>query len=106
MPTTHDTDLRAFLASLTYRLDVRKPPDNRRCAQFRIGWNTQSISEKKLAAELSWNNLGYRAGKAFGPASDAKIHGTYDGFAAIYVRERGTAPPGDGPATPTASEPS
>jgi endonuclease/exonuclease/phosphatase family metal-dependent hydrolase len=92
MPTTDDTDLHAFLKTLTYRKDVRNQPDDARRAQFRIGWTKASqgpaITEKRLLAELSWQNLGYRAGKAFGPATDPKIYATFDRFAAIYVRER------------------
>lgn len=92
MPTTDETELRAFLQTLTYRNDAREPPDDRRRIQFRIGWTKASqgpaISDKTLADRLTWANLGYRAGKAFGPASDAKIHATFDRFAAIYVRDR------------------
>lgn len=105
-----EISLPAFLATLRYRRDERLLPDELRRREFRKGWNRAShgepMKDETLRTKLTWNNLGYRAGKAFGPASDAKIHGTFDGFAAIYVRERGTAPPGDGPATPTASEPS
>ena len=42
------------------------------------------MSEQTLRAKLTWANLGYRAGRHFGPASDAKIDAVFDRFAAIY----------------------
>ena len=95
MPTTSDTDLQAFLAKLTFRVDVRKPPDNRRRGQFRSGWNTatagKEMTKQKLDADLSWNNLGYRAGKAFGQASDEEVYAMFYRFGAIYDRQNVTA---------------
>ena len=93
MTTPGNADLRAFLKGLTYRTDVRKDPDNRRRGQFRAGWNKATdggtIGDKKLLAELTWHNLGFRAGQAFGQATATTIDGVYDRFAALYVRQRG-----------------
>jgi exonuclease III len=93
MTTPGNADLRAFLKGLTYRTDVRKDPDNRRRGQFRGGWNRATeggaVSEEKLRAELSWHNLGFRAGQAFGSATATSIDDAFDRFAAIYVQERG-----------------
>jgi hypothetical protein len=92
MPMADDNDLHAFLATLTYRKDIREPPDDGHRTQFGIGWKKAiggpTISEKTLLDRLTWANLGYRAGKAFGPASNAKIYTTFDRFAAIYKRHR------------------
>ena len=93
MATRGNTDLQSFLKGLAFRKDVRKFPDNRRRGQFRAGWNKASnggtISDKKLRSELSWNNLGFRAGQVFGPATATSIDEQFERFAAIYVKERG-----------------
>jgi endonuclease/exonuclease/phosphatase family metal-dependent hydrolase len=93
MTTPESADLNAFLKGLTFRTDVRKDSDNLRRGQFRAGWNKAmdggTISDKKLMAELSWHNLGFRAGKTFGQATATTIDDVYDRFAALYVRERG-----------------
>ena len=92
MPTIDDTELRAFLRSLTYRIDEREAPDDERRIQFRKGWNRatnrQHMKDATLKRKLTWNNLGYRVGLAHGPATVAKIHEMFDGLAAIYVRDR------------------
>ena len=83
-----DAEARTFLASLTYRRDDRKPPDDARRQQFKIQWKRaaqgEPMSEQTLRAKLTWANLGYRAGREYGPASDAKIDAAFDRFAAIY----------------------
>jgi len=86
-----DSEARAFLDSLTYRRDDRNPPDDARRQQFKIQWTRaargESMSEKTLGAKLTWANLGYRAGRQFGPASDAKIDAMFDRFATVYRRD-------------------
>ena len=79
---------RAFLASLSYRTDVRNPPDARKRGQFRHQWRRaargETLEERTLMNELSWANLGYRAGREFGPASDATMDAMFARFASIY----------------------
>ena len=85
-----DAEARAFLESLTYRRDERNPPDDARRAQFKIQWKRaargEAVSEQTLRTRLTWANLGYRAGREFGSASDATIDAMFDRFAAIYGR--------------------
>ena len=92
MATPKDVDLHAFLRSLNYRVDDRQDPDDARRRQFRMGWHRaiegRDMAPETLARKLTWNNLGFRAGKAFGPKSDAVIDTRYDAFATIYRRER------------------
>ena len=88
-----DAEARAFLESLTYRRDERNPPDAARRTQFKIQWKRaargEAVSEQTLRTRLTWANLGYRAGRQFGPASDATIDAMFDRFAAIYRRAVG-----------------
>jgi endonuclease/exonuclease/phosphatase family metal-dependent hydrolase len=92
MPMADDVDLHAFLGSLSYRKDDRERPDDLRRTQFLKGWRRavdgKDMTPKTLAAKLTWNNLGFRAGQAFGPKSDASIHAMFDRLGAIYVREK------------------
>ena len=88
---TDETSARAFLESLTYRRDERNPPDDARRAQFTIQWQRgahgEPMSEQTLRTRLTWANLGYRAGKAFGPASHTTISTVFDRFAEVYQRD-------------------
>jgi hypothetical protein len=87
-----DTELREFLSGLNYRKDIREDPDDPMRRQFREGWKKAmsggSILEATLRDRLTWNNLGFRAGRAFGAASDARILSMFDKFATMYVRDR------------------
>ena len=84
-----DAEARTFLDSLTYRRDDRNPPDDARRQQFKLQWKRaaqgEPMSEQTLRAKLTWANLGYRAGRQFGPAADAKIDAMFDRFAAMYL---------------------
>ena len=86
-----DAEARAFLESLSYRRDERLPPDDARRRPFKAEWKRGAqgdyIDEKTLNAKLTWTNLGNRAGRQFGPASDATIDAVFDRFAAIYNRD-------------------
>jgi len=88
-----DAEARVFLESLTYGTDLRKPPDNRRRGQFRRQWHRgahgEPMREQTLRKVLTWANLGYRAGRQFGAASDATIDAMFDHFAVIYQRNGG-----------------
>ena len=83
-----DAAARTVLDSLTYRRDDRNPPDDARRQQFKIQWKRaaqgEPMSEQTLRAKLTWANLGYRAGREYGPASDSRIDAAFDRFAGIY----------------------
>lgn len=86
-----DAEARAFLERLTYSRDERNPPDDARRRPFKAEWKRgargEYIGKKTLDAKLTWTNLGNRAGREFGPASDATIVAMFDRFAAIYNRD-------------------
>jgi 5-methylcytosine-specific restriction endonuclease McrA len=68
--------------------DDRLEPDNRRRGQFKAGWadattRGQTYSETALA-QITWNNLGYRMGKAIGPAADELILEIFGELAELY----------------------
>lgn len=92
-----NADARAVLASLKYARDVRRPPDDRRLTQIRVqGQRTtrsESMTEQRLRKELFWANLGCRAGRRDGPASDTTINAMFNRFAAI-IDGRDTRQPG------------
>ncbi len=92
MASPTDADLHVFLEGLEYRVDERQDPDDARRRQFRMGWRRAiegpTMAPETLARRLTWNNLGYRAGKAPGPKSGAVIDARFDAFAAIYRREK------------------
>ncbi|MBW4616090.1 MAG: hypothetical protein KME21_22980 [Desmonostoc vinosum HA7617-LM4] len=72
-----------IFSELTYNRDNRNPPDNRRRAQFKIGWENVTpqrrlYTNETLNAVLTWNNLGYRFGAKLGHGSESKINKVYD----------------------------
>lgn len=91
-----DRDLREFLKGLAYRHDKRKPPDRLRRGQFRRGWKQamsgEPMSQRTLDHRLTWNNLGYRVGMAFGQASDAEIDDAFEGFADQFTPSPSSRP--------------
>ncbi len=75
---------------LFFERDDRSPPDNKRKAQFKIGWenvtlNRRKYTEEKLNLVLTWNNLGYRFGSKLGELSDLKINAAYNFLAQKYL---------------------
>ncbi|MBA3891734.1 MAG: hypothetical protein H0X64_14515, partial [Gemmatimonadaceae bacterium] len=80
-------DVSAFLTSLRYRRDDRRDPDEPRRRQFMTGWRHAVDGGRystRALQQLTWNNLGYRAGLAYGAVQDAAIDRAYDGLAAEY----------------------
>jgi endonuclease/exonuclease/phosphatase family metal-dependent hydrolase len=80
-------DVRGFVKSLSYLRDVRRDPNEPRRRQFRTGWRHAVDGGRYTALalqQLTWNNLGYRAGLTFGAAPDAAIERAYDGFVAEF----------------------
>ncbi len=74
---------------LVYNKDVRSPPDNRRRAQFKIGWRNTAFKRRSYTSEtlskiLTWNNLGYRFGAKLGHRSESEINEAYNFIAKRY----------------------
>jgi predicted HNH restriction endonuclease len=74
---------------LVYNKDDRSPPDNRRRAQFKIGWENAAFKRRPYTSEtlseiLTWNNLGYRFGAKLGQRSESEINEAYDFLAQRY----------------------
>lgn len=74
---------------LHYDHDGRHPPDRRKRAQFKIGWQNATLrqisyTKKTLDNELSWNNLGYRFGLRLGNQAESKIYEVYEFLAKRY----------------------
>ena len=92
MTTVDEHDLQGFLKTLVYRSDDREHPNDYHRQQFRMGWRramqgppmTQVVLDKRL----TWNNLGFRAGRSFGPKSAARVDALFDRLAALYVHEK------------------
>jgi 5-methylcytosine-specific restriction protein A len=80
-----------ILAEHSYETDVRKPPDNRRRGQFRVGWEDATVREHvytdKTLARLTWRNLGYRLGTRFGKRHPDEIEQVYERFAQHYSEQ-------------------
>lgn len=79
-----------IFSELTYDRDDRSPPDNRRRAQFKVGWENATLQRRSYTNEtlnsvLTWNNLGYRFGALLGKRSEEGINAVYDFFAQRYL---------------------
>lgn len=75
---------------LVYNKDDRSPPDNRRRAQFKIGWENAALKRRAYTSEtlskiLTWNNLGYRFAAKLGQRSESEIDEAYDFLAQRYL---------------------
>ncbi len=76
-----------------FERDVRAPADNRRRATFRIGWHEAQGPKEyraRVLCDLTWQNLGYRLGRAFGTRPDAVIDDAFGHCVAVF-------PPGRAP---------
>lgn len=88
---SRDEDLyKRIFSELVYDKDDRSPPDNRRRAQFKIGWNNaisqqKNYSDEKLSRILTWNNLGYRFGAKLGNRPEIEINEVYNFLAQRYL---------------------
>ena len=77
-------------AHLSYEEDDRAPPDERRRAQFRDGWEDvtkrgEVFSETTLK-RVTWYNLGYRFGLEVGDSTPAQIDAVYDRLVDFWDR--------------------
>ncbi|WP_017305457.1 HNH endonuclease [Spirulina subsalsa] len=80
---------RSIFKGLIYERDNRSPPDARRQAQFKIGWENAALSrraytDETLNSTLTWNNLGYHFGLQLGKCSDSEIQAAYNFLAQEY----------------------
>jgi predicted HNH restriction endonuclease len=93
------TRYQQIFSELLYERDDRSPPDARRQAQFKIGWENaasqkRTYTNKTLNSILTWNNLGYRFGLSLGKCSDTEIQAAYDFLAQEYqINFLGSKPP-------------
>lgn len=88
-------EIKQLLCQLQYRRDVRKPPDERRRGQFRVGWEDTTIRGKtydeEILQRLTWHNLGYRLGKFFGHQFPEQIDQAYQVLARLYEQSNGAS---------------
>jgi len=84
-------NLDEFMRTLRYERDIRQDLESRRRSEFRKGWGKGSDGEgmtPRTLKSLTWHNLGYRAGKHFGPASDHDIQALLDELEVLYHRTK------------------
>ncbi len=78
-------DCKTLLSEFIYDIDARKTPDGFRREKFRNGWEDFTIREKiyeeKTLKRLTWQNLGYRMGVAFGEKTSDELYSAYEQFA-------------------------
>jgi hypothetical protein len=92
------TDILDVLDPLQERCDIRdirKPPDDRRKGRFRQGWKDaadrrDSYKERALK-QLTWQNLGNRFGKRFGPRPSVEIDAIYEYIAMLFQENQAAA---------------
>lgn len=69
---------------IEFESDDRSPGDENRRSRFLGGWRDASERDRqydtKPLQSLTWQNLGYRMGKIFGPQEEAEIHVAFDHF--------------------------
>jgi hypothetical protein len=83
-----EIDVVSLVESLSFIKDVRRPPDERRKARFRAGWEDATVRRKEYSSQtlrnLTWHNLGYRTGKILGSLTVFEINRIFDSFAKLY----------------------
>ena len=90
MANRHMTEskIKAFERQLSEQAeDVRNPPDDGRHKAFVTGWNRADRGRDytpKTLKRLTWDNLGYRMRKEFGPQSDEQRDRAYTVLANEY----------------------
>jgi hypothetical protein len=82
--TTNEVD--QFLTEIENQQhrDDRYLPDNRRRGQFQAGWKAASQRKYKKGEVWTWNYLGYRFGKRFGPVDEEEIKWVFGLVAGKY----------------------
>lgn len=81
-------DIEGLFADLKFDRDDRRPPDEARREQFRTGWEDAAVRGKGYAKatlrRLTWRNLGYRFGEAWGSQPSQTIDAVYKVLARKY----------------------
>lgn len=104
---TTEEILKTF-ASLYYKGDDRRAPDERRRSQFHVGWADALAKGENYAdhtlRRLTWRNCGYRFGKLCGPQSLTTIDTAYDVLAESWKSLFAATQEQGGSAVPTSQE--
>lgn len=83
-----ETEILQALAGFQYDVDVRESPDDPRRLRFRGGWGDAAERDRaytdETLAQLTWQNLGYRLGRRFGPRSAKEIDWAFEVLARHY----------------------
>jgi hypothetical protein len=81
-------EIEGTLNRMRYDHDDRQPPDNLRRGQFKAGWKAAAAGvryNEQTLVRLTWNNLGYRLGLAFGAQAVQDIEWAFTLLAKRYV---------------------
>lgn len=83
-------EVERLFADLRFACDVRRPPDDTRARQFRMGWGDATLRRvdyvEATLTRLTWRNLGYRFGEHEGSQSAEAIQAVYRILEAAYTR--------------------
>lgn len=88
----NETDYRRVADEIKCKQDERNPPDERRRGRFKAGWDAAvkgSVYRDKTLRVLTWQNLGYRFGKALGEATEPRVDEAYSYLARLYKTGHG-----------------
>src|SRR2546428_2873916 len=81
-------EVERLFAELKFDRDVRRPPDDRRRVQFRIGWENATVRQRtyseSMLSRLTWHNLGYRFGQRDGAQPIEAMDSVYRILAQAY----------------------
>ncbi len=81
-------DIQSTLSQIRYDHDDRRPSDNLRKGQFKAGWKAGVAGaryDEQTLLRLTWHNLGYRLGLAFGAQPVQDIEWAFTVLAKRYV---------------------
>jgi 5-methylcytosine-specific restriction protein A len=83
-------EVERLFTDLTFECDVRRPPDDARARQFRMGWEDATVRDgiygEATLSRLTWRNLGYRFGQHVGQRPIDAIDAIYRILALGYSR--------------------
>lgn len=83
-------EVERLFSELEFTRDARRPPDEARRRQFRVGWEDATIRPASYGhttlGRLTWCNLGYGFGQHEGPRSAETIDAVYRILEQAYVR--------------------
>ena len=85
-------DVEQIILELESDSDIRKWPDTHRRGNFLAGWRDAAERgenyQARVLEELTWQNLGWRLGKKYGPRSRDEIVTLYEILAEHYRQSR------------------